>query len=147
MRCFASSRRLNDLRGREPSKGAKSFQFWPPIFAGGLPLDLKLPEARTQVGLASMPYRLFYFLFFLSGANSLIYEVSWARSLSLFFGSDVYSATITLSVFMGGLALGSWLAGVWAKSCARPLAAYGLIEVAIGLAALAVPWILNEFRD
>jgi spermidine synthase len=90
---------------------------------------------------------LFHALFFISGATSLIYEVSWTRMLSLVFGSDVYSATITLSVFMGGLALGSLLAGSWATRCHRPLAVFGLIEMTIGLSALAVPMILNAFHD
>ena len=50
-------------------------------------------------------------IFLLSGATSLVYQVAWMRLLSLFFGSDVYAAAITLSAFMGGLSLGSWLAG------------------------------------
>ena len=51
--------------------------------------------------------RLFSIIFFLSGATSLVYQVAWMRKLSLFFGSDVYSAAVTLSAFMGGLCVGS----------------------------------------
>ena len=49
-------------------------------------------------------------LFFFSGFAALVYQVTWMRHLSLFFGSDVYSVAITLSVFMGGLSLGSYIA-------------------------------------
>src|SRR4051794_39704248 len=50
---------------------------------------------------------LFAVLFFFSGFSSLVYQVVWMRQLSLFFGSDVYSAAVTLSCFMAGLSLGS----------------------------------------
>ena len=46
---------------------------------------------------------------FFSGFAALVYQVTWMRHLSLFFGSDVYSAAITLSVFIGGLSLGSYI--------------------------------------
>ena len=42
---------------------------------------------------------------------------------------------------------GSWLSGTWTTRSARLLAIYGLVEIAIGLTALTVPWILNEFHD
>ncbi len=49
-------------------------------------------------------------LFFFSGFSSLLYEVVWMRRLSLFFGSDIYSAALTVGTFMGGLTFGSILA-------------------------------------
>jgi spermidine synthase len=66
--------------------------------------------------------------------------------LSLFFGSDIYSAATTLSVFMGGLALGSWLASRYADRLSRPLLVYGLCEVLVSLSALLVPRVLNAFH-
>jgi len=84
--------------------------------------------------------------FFLSGAISLIYQVLWVRILALFFGSDVYSAAVTLSVFMGGLALGSWLASRFADRINRPLMIYGFCETLASLTALAVPEILEKFH-
>jgi len=59
---------------------------------------MKKPIPMTS----SSSVRLFSVIFFLSGATSLVYQVAWMRSLSLFFGSDVYSAAITLSAFMAG---------------------------------------------
>ena len=66
--------------------------------------------------------------------------------LSLFFGSDVYAAAITLSVFMGGLSLGSWIAGRWGDWLKRPLLVYGLCEIAIAVAAYLFPIILSGFE-
>ena len=101
----------------------------------------RLNRRRSSAWLMS----LFCLLFFFSGATSLIYQ-SWVWSLSLFFGSDVYSATITLAVFMGGLALGSWLASRFVDTLTSPIAIYGLFEIGIGLAALAVPSVLDWFH-
>src|SRR5580704_365408 len=84
-------------------------------------------------------------VFFFSGFSSLIYEVVWMRSLSLFFGSDVYSAALTLSAFMGGLTLGSLLAAKYSDHLKKPLIWYGLLEISIGLYALFFPNFLNMF--
>jgi spermidine synthase len=92
------------------------------------------------------PSRLFALLFFLSGFTSLVYQVMWMRRLSLFFGSDIYSAAITLSAFMGGLALGSGIAERVVDRLPRPLRWYGLIEIAIGLYALAFHRLLGAFE-
>ena len=77
--------------------------------------------------------RVFSLIFFLSGATSLIYQVAWMRKLSLFFGSDVYSAAVTLAAFMGGLCIGSWLSGKLARNLKRPLFIYGLVEAAVAV--------------
>jgi spermidine synthase len=86
-------------------------------------------------------------VFFFSGFSSLIYEVIWMRRLALFFGSDVYSAACTLSVFMGGLTLGSLLAARFTDRLRRTLLWYGMLEISIGLYALFFPDILNLFSS
>src|SRR4051812_50163495 len=50
-----------------------------------------------------------------------------------------------LSVFMGGLALGSWLAGRFADRIADRLRAYALAEAGVGIYALAVPLVLAGY--
>jgi spermidine synthase len=77
--------------------------------------------------------------FFLSGATGLIYEVLWARMLGLVFGATTLAVSTVLAAFMGGLALGSALAGRLGASIKRPVRAYGLLEIGIALYALAVP--------
>ena len=52
----------------------------------------------------------------------------------------VYAASAVLTSFMGGLALGSWLGGRAAERLRSPLGAFGLVEIGIGLSALAVPF-------
>src|SRR3954470_2134554 len=74
-------------------------------------------------------------LFFVSGATALVYEVLWSKYLALMFGSTVQAQTVVLAVFMGGLALGNRLFGKRAAGMKQPLAAYGYVELAIGLYA------------
>src|SRR5438105_1453800 len=81
------------------------------------------------------------FLFFCSGATALIYEVVWSKYLSLMFGSTIYAQTVVLAVFMGGLALGNRLIGARSDLLQKPLAAYGKLEVIIGLYAFCFSWI------
>ena len=81
--------------------------------------------------------------FVLSGATGLIYEVLWARMLGLVFGATTLAVSTVLAAYMGGLALGSALAGRFAASIKRPIRAYGLIEIGIALYALAVPFLFG----
>jgi spermidine synthase len=81
--------------------------------------------------------------FVLSGMTGLIYEVLWARMLGLVFGATTLAVSTVLASFMGGLALGSALAGRFAVRIKRPLRAYGLIEIAIAVYALLVPWLFR----
>jgi len=75
-------------------------------------------------------------LFLLSGSSSLIYEVVWLRMLSRTLGSTVYATSTILAVFMGGLALGSFVLGRVADKVRRPLVLYASLEASIGAAAL-----------
>jgi spermidine synthase len=81
--------------------------------------------------------------FVLSGMTGLIYEVLWARMLGLVFGATTLAVSTVLASFMGGLALGSALAGRMAARLKRPLWVYGLIEVSIAFYALLVPWLFR----
>jgi len=85
-------------------------------------------------------------LFFFSGVSALIYEVTWARKLSLVFGTDTYAVATIIAVFFSGLALGSFLFGRMVDRSSRiknPLYLYGLLELGIGLYALSTPWIFK----
>lgn len=79
-------------------------------------------------------------LFLLSGASGLIYEVVWSRMFVLSLGCTVHAAAIVLGVFMGGLALGSWMFGRIAdRPGADGLRIYGFLELGVGVCALALP--------
>lgn len=79
---------------------------------------------------------LVYFVFFLSGAAALIYEMLWVRYLSLIFGGSHLAVTTVLAVFMGGLALGSAIIGKRVGNTERLLRLYGLLELGIAASAL-----------
>jgi len=81
--------------------------------------------------------------FIFSGATGLIYEVLWARMLGLVFGATTLAVSTVLAAFMGGLALGSALAGRLATSIERPLRTYGWLEVGVALYALLVPFMFR----
>ena len=51
--------------------------------------------------------------FFVSGVTGLIYEVVWTRLLTRVMGNTHYSIATVLTIFMAGLALGSYLGGRW----------------------------------
>ena len=88
---------------------------------------------------------LVFLCFFLSGASGLVFEVLWTRELGLVFGSTTLAMSTVLSVYMGGLALGSFLAGRRTGRIRRPLRAYALVEACVGLYALAVPLLLSRY--
>ena len=81
--------------------------------------------------------------FFLSGASALVYEVVWLRWLVHVFGASTLAVGTVLTAFMGGLAVGGWAGGVLAPRARNPLAGYGLLELAIGAAALVLPGLLG----
>src|ERR1051325_10364712 len=87
--------------------------------------------------------RLVAACFFLSGATGLIYEVLWARMLGLVFGGTTLAVSTVLAAFMGGLALGSALAGRRGGQVKRPVRAYGWLEIGIAIYALAVPFLFS----
>jgi spermidine synthase len=83
-------------------------------------------------------------VFTFSGASGLVYEVLWTRRLTHIFGSTTLAVSTVLAAFMGGLAAGSYLLGGWAdRNRAKALRTYGLLEIAIGVLALAVPTLLH----
>jgi spermidine synthase len=92
--------------------------------------------------------RLFIPLYAASGTAALVYEVTWTRLLTLQLGHTVAAASTVLAAFMGGLAVGAWLAGrlVTRRGAAgrtpHPipnLRAYAVLELVVAGSALLVP--------
>src|SRR5438094_608538 len=92
--------------------------------------------------MRSSAARAFAFLFFLSGATGLVYELLWVRLLYQGFGSTIQSVTTVVAAYMGGLGLGAWLLGRRADRHPRPAALYGRLEIAIGGFGLVSPLVL-----
>jgi predicted membrane-bound spermidine synthase len=78
----------------------------------------------------------FYVLFTASGFAGLIYESIWTHYLKLFLGHAAYAQSLVLAVFMGGMAAGAAWCGRRSQRLANPLAAYAIVEAAVGIAAL-----------
>jgi spermidine synthase len=82
------------------------------------------------------PRAVFYLLFVASGFAGLIYESVWTHYLKLYLGHAAYAQSLVLIVFMGGMALGSALCARFSERIRNPLAAYAVIEAAVGVCAL-----------
>jgi spermidine synthase len=95
--------------------------------------------------------RAFFLFFMVSGFCGLLDEVVWTRLAMAHFGATTAVVSVVLSVFMAGLALGSWIAGsplllTRIRSGRGLVRAYALVELGIGTGALAVPWLFDRAR-
>lgn len=90
---------------------------------------------------------LTFFLF--SGMAGLIYEILWTRMLVKIIGAAPFAISIILTIFMGGLGLGSYLASRYIdriQPLSKLIKIYGLLEIIIGCYALALPILLVFLR-
>lgn len=81
--------------------------------------------------------RLLLLLFIASGFAGLIYQSIWSHYLGLSLGHAAYAQTLVLAIFMGGMALGSWLVSYYGMRWQRLIWLYAVIELLIGIAGLA----------
>ncbi len=91
--------------------------------------------------------RALFALFAVSGFTGLVYESVWSHYLKLFLGSAAFAQSFVLAAFMGGMALGAWLASRWSARGGNLLAAYAWIEALIGLAALVFHEVFVSLTD
>jgi len=77
-------------------------------------------------------------VFFLSGIAALTFEALWFRLAGLSLGNTVWSASLVLAAFMGGLTLGNGLVARLHSRIARPIRLYAILELAIGIGGFAV---------
>src|SRR6185369_13942629 len=129
--------------GRPPTRRARSSRprgpSWPAPAVDGV-------TALTG-GRFRDPAPAFFVFFLVSGFCSLVYEVVWLRLAMAQFGVTTALVSIVLSVFMAGLALGSWGAGRLARGLrASPAATlvrlYAAAELLIASSATVVPAVL-----
>ncbi|MHC4069825.1 MAG: fused MFS/spermidine synthase, partial [Planctomycetota bacterium] len=106
-------------------------------------------RSRLKDGSSERVMLLVLVCFFLSGVTGLIYEILWTRMLVKVIGGAPFAISIILTIFMGGLGLGSYLASRRIDRIKEPLRLvriYGLLQLAIGAYGLAVPFLLAVFR-
>jgi len=75
-------------------------------------------------------------IFVVSGFTGLIYESIWSHYLKLFLGHAAYAQTLVLAIFMGGMALGSWLVSHYSVRLRQLLWGYLLVEGLIGVCGI-----------
>ncbi|HUQ10302.1 MAG TPA: fused MFS/spermidine synthase [Steroidobacteraceae bacterium] len=104
------------------------------------------PDAnRSPVSRATLV--LLCACFVLSGVAALIYQTAWTRQFAIVFGTSELAVATVLAAYMGGLALGAWLAERFLPRVTRPVFTYAVLELGIaGSAVFAVPallWVAN----
>ncbi len=108
----------------------------------------QIETLNSTPAISSTNLRWYFGLFVVSGFCGLVYEVVWVRLAMASFGVTTALVSIVLSMFMAGLGLGSWAAGILTRRIlsgkgSRALRIYALAELLIGISSLAVPF---EFR-
>ena len=96
-----------------------------------------------------MIFLLILACFLISGLTGLIYEVLWTRMVVGIIGTSPFSVTIVLTIFMGGLGFGSWLAGRTIGRIKKPemlIRIYGFLELSAGVYCLLLPLLLKAFE-
>jgi predicted membrane-bound spermidine synthase len=83
-------------------------------------------------------------VFFASGAAALVFEVVWFHRAGLVFGNDLWSTTLVLSTYMGGLAIGNGLVVAYGRHFRKLLTAYALIEVTVAVTGVAATHVLPQ---
>jgi len=81
--------------------------------------------------------------FFVSGFAALLYQTAWTREFAFLFGTSELAVVAVLAAYMGGLALGAAAASRYVGRLARPVLAYGVLELGIAFGALAVPFLIR----
>jgi len=99
-----------------------------------------------QLPLPGIRYFLF-FIFMLSGFSGLIYESIWSHYLKLFLGHAAYAQTLVIAIFMGGLAIGSWLSSRYSLRWRNVLLGYALAEGIIGVLAIIFHPLFIEYQS
>jgi spermidine synthase len=81
--------------------------------------------------------------------SGLSWELLWQHRTSIALGVSAYGTAVTLSAMMAGMGLGSLLAVAVARRgrLTRPLWAFGIAELLVGLGGLAVPAALQGLSE
>jgi predicted membrane-bound spermidine synthase len=90
---------------------------------------------------------ILFAMFLFSGFSGLIYESIWTHYLKLFIGHAAYAQTLVLCIYMGGMALGSWIASLLTHRLKNLLVLYAVIELIVGLVSLFFHSIFINYSD
>jgi spermidine synthase len=105
----------------------------------------RAPKERAPERIRELPgYTGFLVLLVIciSGTAALAYEVVYTKILVFSLGSSAHAFSLMLTTFLAGLALGSFISSRLADRLKRPAEAFGVVEILIGVAALASVFLL-----
>jgi spermidine synthase len=111
---------------------------------------LQAPEyrsSRTVWTLDALRRRALLGVFVISGFTGLIYESIWTQYLKLFLGHAAYAQTLVLVIFMGGLAIGSWIIARYSTRLTRCLLGYVVVEALIGVLGISFHRVFTAATD
>jgi spermidine synthase len=102
--------------------------------------------AGEPFSIAPLVFLLALVVFCASGFAALLYQVIWQRLLTIFSGADVFSATIIVASFMGGLGIGTLVGGHVADRVSRraSLVLVGAAETAVGVFGFFSAWLYHD---
>lgn len=105
-------------------------------------MAIDVSSKRKKVGSRFLPFdswkassreTVLYAVFFASGASGLLFEMLWFYQSGLALGNSTWAASIVLTAFMAGLALGNLVAILRGSSSVNPIRTYAVLEVIIAL--------------
>ena len=85
-------------------------------------MDPKLRPVSTA------PLALLCTCFILSGIAALIYQTAWTRQFAIVFGTSELAVATVLAAYMGGLALGAFLAERFLPRITRPVSVRSMYD-------------------
>jgi len=91
---------------------------------------------------------IIFILFVISGFCGLLYQIIWLRIALASFGVITPVLSVVVSVFMFGLAIGSWIGGRWSEKWriqtkSTPIYLYSICEFIICIGAFLTPLLFN----
>ncbi len=130
------------------------------VAAWALLLDRRLQAAEAPALAAHTegrpprlprPIKVALWVFGIEGFTSLAYQMAWMRMLIFFVATNIYGITAVIATFLAGLSLGAFVVRGWVDRARDPYRMLGLIELGIGLTALAtlplLPWLLGGYDE
>jgi spermidine synthase len=89
---------------------------------------------------------LWLFAIFVINFLSLVYQVVWVRKIMVIFGTTALSISTVLTVFLGGIALGGYLGGIWIRRVEKKYRFAGCALIILGLYCLLSNYLFGFVR-
>jgi spermidine synthase len=109
------------------------------------PVEVGRPRVAAEREALSWRHGLIAAMFLVTGFVALGTEVVWTRFLALLLRNTVHTYTMTLSVVLAGIVLGSWVAGRLYDRAVPRVFVFGALQVLTGLSVLVLAKLPPEF--